>query len=189
MQRRTLGKAMRSLVAVGTLVSGFAMFACGGSDPQAVSAAVPLTTSTVAAVQAVPLSFPNGPVFSPAITGAVTLTFTSTNTFTLVGSAGIAATGVVTYGPPSCTFDVQVPGGLIPAAALLTVPTCKLLVNANNVEVGGGTVTGTVTLLLRGAAGTGNSHAVTAQVSLNGNSELFVMNPATGASVDMGIQL
>ena len=147
MQRRTFGKAMRYLVAVGTLVSSLAMFACGGSDTQAVFAAVPLTDSTVAAVQAVPLSFPNGPVFSPAITGAVTLTFNSTNTFTLVGSAGIAATGVVTYSPPSCTFDVQVPGGLIPAAALLTVPTCKLLVNANNVEVGGDTLIGTVTLL------------------------------------------
>jgi hypothetical protein len=189
MQRRTFGKAMRYLVAVGTLVSSLAMFACGGSDTQAVFAAVPLTDSTVAAVQAVPLSFSNGPVFSPAITGAVTLTFNSTNTFTLVGSAGIAATGVVTYGPPSCTFDVQVPGGLIPAAAILTVPTCNLLVNANNVEVGGDTVIGTVTLLLSGAAGTVNSNAVNAQVSLNSDSELFVVNPATGVSVDMGIQL
>src|SRR5262245_17231283 len=148
MQRRTFGKARRSLVAGGTLASWLALFACGGSDTQAVSAALPLTNSTVAAVQAVPLSFPNGPVFSPALTGAVTLTFTSPTTFTLVGAAGIAATGVVTYGPPSCTFDVQVPGGLIPAAALLTVPTCKLLVNAFNVEIGGDTVTGTVTLLL-----------------------------------------
>src|SRR5262245_11672967 len=163
MQRRTFGKAMRYLMAVGTLVSGLAMLACGDDTPD-VSVAVLLTNSTAAAVQAVPLSFPNGLVFSPAITGAVTLTFTSTDTFTLVGSAGIAATGVVTYGrPPSCTFDVQVPGDLIPAAALLTVPTCLLRVDAKNVEVGGNTVTGTVTLLLSGAAGTGNSNAVTAQ--------------------------
>jgi len=189
MQRRSFGKALRYLVAVGTLVSSLAMFACGGSNTQAVSVAVPLNDSTVAAVQAVPLTFSNGPVFSPAITGAVTLTFNSTNTFTLVGSAGNTATGVVTYGSPSCTFDVQVPGGLIPAAALLTISTCNLLVNANNVEVGGDPVIGTASLLLSGAAGTVNSTAVTAQVSLNGNSELFVENPATGVSVDMGVQL
>ena len=189
MQRRGFGKALRYLVAVGTLLSSLVTFACGGSDTQAVSVAVPLTDATVAAVQAVPLTFSNGPVFSPAITGTVTLTFNSPNTFTLAGSTGTAATGVVTYGSPSCTFDVQVPGDLIPAAALLTIPTCNLLVNANNVGVGGTPVLGTVSLLLSGAAGTVNSTAVTAQVSLNGNSELFVENPATGVSVDMGVQL
>jgi len=189
MQRRSIGKALRYLVAVGTLVSSLVMFACGGSDTQAVSVAVSLTDATVAAVQAVPLTFSNGPVFSPAITGTVTLTFNSPNTFTLAGSTGTAATGVVTYGSPSCTFDVQVPGDLIPAAALLTIPTCNLLVNANNVGVGGTPVIGTVSLLFSGAAGTVNSTAVTAQVSLNGNSELFVENPATGVSVDMGVQL
>jgi hypothetical protein len=190
MQRRTFGTAVRFLVAGGTLVSWLALFAGCGSDTQTVNVAVLLTSSTVAAVQAVPLSFPNGLVFSPDITGAVTLTFTSTDTFTLVGAAGSAATGVVTYGrPPSCTFDVQVPGGLIPAAALLTIPTCLLRVNANNVEAGGNTATGTVTLALSGAAGTETSNAVTAPVSLNGNSELFVRNPVTGASVDMGISL
>jgi hypothetical protein len=190
MQRRSFGKALRYLVAVGTLLSSLVMFSCGGSDnTQAVSVAVPLTDATVAAVQAVPLTFSNGPVFSPAITGTVTLTFNSPNTFTLIGSAGTAATGVVTYGSPSCTFDVQIPGDLIPSAALLTVPTCNLLVSANNVGVGGTPVIGTVSLLLSGAAGTVNSTAVTAQVSLNGNSELFVENPATGVSVDMGVQL
>ena len=189
MQRRSLGKALRYLVAVGTLVSSLAMFACGSSNTQAVSVAVPLNDSTVVAVQAVPLTFSNGLVFSPAITGTVTLTFNSPNTFTLAGSAGTTATGVVTYSSPSCTFDVQVPGDLIPAAALLTVPTCNLLVNANNVGVGGDPVLGTVSLLLSGAAGTANSTAVTASVSLNGNSELFVGNPATGVSVNMGVQL
>ena len=48
-------------------------------------------------MQAVPLTIPNGQVFTPAITGTVTLTFTTVNTFTLGGSAGIGATGVVTY--------------------------------------------------------------------------------------------
>ena len=189
MQRRNFGKALHYLVAVGTLISSLVMFACGGSDTQAVSVAVPLTDATVTTVQTVPLTFSNGPVFSPAITGTVTLTFNSPNTFTLAGSAGTAANGMATYGSPSCTFDVQVPGDLIPAAALLTIPTCNLLVNANNVGVGGTPVLGTVSLLLSGAAGTVNSTAVTAQVSLNGNSELFVENPATGVSVDMGVQL
>lgn len=190
MQRRTFGTARRLLVVGGTLVSWFALVAGCGSDTEGVNVTVLLTSSTVAAVQAVPLSFPNGSVFSADITGAVTLTFTSPETFTLVGAAGSAATGAVTYGrPPSCTFDVQVPGDLIPAAALLTVPACLLRVMANNVEVGGNTPTGTVTLALSGAAGTATSNAVTAPVSLTGNGELFVTNPMTGASVDMGIAL
>src|SRR5215510_4286336 len=122
MQRRSFGKALRYLVAVGTLVSSLVMFACGGSDTQAVSVAVPLTDSTVAAVQAVPLTFSNGPVFRRAITGTVTFTFYTPITFTLVVSAGTAATRVVTYSSPSCTFDVPIPGYLTPPASLLTVP-------------------------------------------------------------------
>src|SRR5262249_7173988 len=119
MQRRSFGKALRYLAVVGALVSSLVMFACGGSDTQAVSVAVPFTDSTVPGGQVVPLTVSTGRVFSPAITGCVALTFNSPNTFTLVGSAGTAATGVVTYGSPSCTFDVQIPGALIPAAALL----------------------------------------------------------------------
>src|SRR5215510_8588043 len=84
MQRRTFGTAVRFLVAGGTLVSWFAMCAGCGSDTRTVNVAVLLSNSTVAAVQAVPLSFPHGLVFSPDITGAVTLTFTSPDTFTLV---------------------------------------------------------------------------------------------------------
>lgn len=123
MQRGTFGKAMRHLVAIGTLVTALAMFACGGdSDTKDVSVTVGLTNSTVVAVQAVPLTIPNGQVFTPAITGTVTLTFNTVNTFTLGGSAGIAATGVVTYTPPACEFDVRVPGSLLSRPVTCTPP-------------------------------------------------------------------
>jgi hypothetical protein len=194
MQSKTFGKAMQFLVAVGTLVSAFALVACGGSDTKDVNVTVGLTNSTVAVVQGQPLTIPDGQVFTPAITGEVTLTFNSPNTFTLVGSGGATATGVVTYSSTSgasvgsCQFDVRAPGGLISMAAILTVPSCSLLVTANDVEVGGDPVNGTVTLSLSGASGTVNSDPVTAQVFLDVDDLLFVKNPVTGASVSMGVR-
>jgi hypothetical protein len=194
MQSKTFGKAMQFLAAVGTLVSAFALVACGGSDTKDVNVTVGLTNSTVAVVQGQPLTIPDGQVFTPAITGEVTLTFNSPNTFTLVGSGGVTATGVVTYSSTSgasvgsCQFDVRAPGGLISTAAILTVPSCSLLVTANDVEVGGGPVNGTVTLSLSGASGTVNSAPVTAQVFLDVDDLLFVKNPVTGASVSMGVR-
>ena len=157
-------------------------------------AMIKATNSTVAVVQGQPLTIPDGQVFTPAITGEVTLTFNSPNTFTLVGSGGVAATGVVTYSSTSgasvgsCQFDVRAPGGLISTAAILTVPSCSLLVTANDVEVGGDPVNGTVTLSLSGASGTVNSDPVTAQVFLDIDDLLFVKNPVTGASVSMGVR-
>jgi hypothetical protein len=190
MQRDTFGTAVRSLAAVGTLVSAFAMFACGGSDDtKDVSVTVGLTNSTVVAVQAVPLTIPNGQVFTPAITGAVTLTFNTVNTFTLIRSAGLAATGVVTYNtPPACEFDVRVPGSLLSTPAILTVPACNLLVNARDVEVDGDPVSGTITLSLSSASVAVDSNAVTAQVSLDTDDLLFVVNPVTGTPVSMGVR-
>jgi hypothetical protein len=44
------------------------MFACGGdSDTKNVSVTVGVTNSTVVAVQAVPLTIPNGQVFTPGV--------------------------------------------------------------------------------------------------------------------------
>jgi len=195
MQKGMFGTAMRYLVAVGTLVSAFAMFACGGGGSnQSVSATVGLTTATVVAVQTVAFVIPNGQLFNPSLAGAVTLTFNSTpqNTFTLVGAGGATATGVVTYGSTSgatvgsCTFTFLTTGGLISEIGSITVPSCSLLVRANNVNPGGSQVNGPVTLSLSGGAGTVTSNAVTLPVLLNGNSELFVVNPA-GQQVDMGI--
>jgi hypothetical protein len=189
MQRKTFGKTMQSLMAVGTLLSALAMFACGGdNDTKDVNVTVDVTNTTVAAVEAVPLTIPNGQVFTPALTGAVTLTFNTINTFTLVGSAGSAATGSVTYTPPACEFVVRDAGSLISTPATLIVPACHLLVNARNDEVGGDPVSGTVTLALSGASGTVNSNPVTAQVLLDVDGLLFVNNPVTGAPVSMGVR-
>ena len=63
-----------------------------------------------------------------------------------------------------------------------------------NVEPGGSQVPGAVVLSFSDTAGTANSNvagtvnsnAVALPVLLNGNSELFVVNPA-GQQVDMGI--
>jgi len=195
MQKGMFGTAMRYLVAVGTLVSAFAMFACGGGGSnQSVSATVGLTTATVVAVQTVAFVIPNGQLFNPSLAGAVTLTFNSTpqDTFTLVGTGGATATGVVTYGSTSgatvgsCTFTFLTTGGLISGIDSVTVPSCSLLVRANNVNPGGSQVNGPVTLSLSGGAGTVTSNAVTLPVLLNSNNELFVVNPV-GQQVDMGI--
>src|SRR5262249_60808257 len=100
MQQGMVGTAMRALVAVGTLVSAFAMIACGdGGSNQSVSATVGVTTATVVAVQTVAFVLPHGQLFTPSLAGAGTLTFNSTpqDTFTLVGTGGAPATGVVTH--------------------------------------------------------------------------------------------
>ena len=195
MQQGTFGTAMRYLVAVGTLVSSFALCACGGgSSGTNVSATVGVTNATVVAVQTVAFLIPTGQVFDPSLSGAVTLTFNTTppNTFSLVGPGGATATGVVSYGSTSgatvgsCTFTFLTTGGLISEIGSITVPSCSLLVRANNVNPGGGQVNGPVTLSLGGAAGTVTSNAVTLPVLLNSNNELFVVNPA-GQQVDMGI--
>jgi len=104
MQQGMVGTAMRALVAVGTLVSAFAMVACGdGGSNQSVSATVGVTTATVVAVQTVAFVLPHGQLFTPSLAGAVTVMFNSPppNTFTLVGTGGATATGVVTYGATS----------------------------------------------------------------------------------------
>ena len=191
MQRRNLGKAMRYLVAVCALGSAFALVACGSSGDNTgtvknVNATVAVTNSTVAAVQGRAITIQNGQVISN-ISGTVTLTFSTVpNRFMLVTNATNAVTvGSVQYNSGSCNFAAD--GG-----AFVSVATCNLIVFANNVTVGTGQVQGTVTLVLNGPVNnvnvTVNSGALTATVFLNSNDELFVVNPATGASVDMGIQ-
>src|SRR5215813_593486 len=160
MQQGMVGTAMRALVAVGTLVSAFAMIACGdGGSSQSVSAIVGVTTTTVVAVQTVAFVLPHGQLFTPSLAGAVTVTFNSTppNTFTLVGTGGATATGEVTYSATSgatvgsCTFTFLTTGDLLSGIGSVTVPSCSLLVRANNVHPGGGQVHGPVTLSLSGA--------------------------------------
>jgi hypothetical protein len=195
MQRRNLGKAMRYLVAVCALGSAFALFACSSDDDDSgeqknVNATVAVTNSTVAAVQGVAIPIQQGQVFSN-VSGQVTLTFSVVpNRFTLVNNTtGAITAGSVQYGTVntgSCNFIADVGG------ASLLVGTCNLIVFANNVTAGTGQVQGTITLVFNGPVNgvtvTVNSGPLTATVFLNSSDELFVVNPATGASVDMGIQ-
>jgi len=203
MRQETFGTALRYLVAVGTLVSAVALGACAkGGSGTTIAASVGVTTATVVAVQTAALTFPTGRMFDPSLAGPVTLTFNATppNTFTLVGTGGATATGVVSYGSTSgaslgpCTFTFVTTGGLISEVGSVTIPTCRLLVSALNVEPGGSQENGAVVLLFNDTAGTTtstatgavSSNAVSLPVLLNANSELFVVNPA-GQQVDMGI--
>ena len=193
MQQGTFGTAMRYLAAVGTLISLFAMCACGGGNNNMnVSNTVGLTSSTVVGVQGVPFIVPNGQLFDPGLSGATTLTFKSANTFSLVGTAGGTASGLVSFSSSSgatvgsCTFTFQANGGLFTGLGTVTIPSCSLLVTANNVEPGGSPVNGSVTLSLGVSAGTVNSNALTIPVKVGSNNELFLVNPA-GQTVDMGI--
>jgi hypothetical protein len=190
MQRKHLGKAMHYLVAVCALVSALAMFACGGDDDEGevknVVATVPADTDTIAAVQGRTFTIANGQVFGgPVGSNPIRLTFTTPTTFTLTQSQPpLSLIGNVSYDNGSCRFTVTQGGG-----GALSVSTCNLIVNANNVVVGIGQVSGTISLVLNNGAGiTITSDALPATVFINGDGELFVVNPVTGVSVDMGIE-
>jgi hypothetical protein len=89
--------------------------------------------------------------------------------------------GNVSYGSGgSCTFVVTQGGTLT-----LAVATCNLIVNASNVVVGTGQVSGIITLVLN----TISSNSLIAMVFLDARGELFVVNPVDMVSVDMDIQL
>ena len=168
---------MRYLVVVGTLVSAFALVACGGDDgSKDVDVSIPLNNNTVVAVQGQPFNLP-GQVFNTS--GSVTLTFNilPINTFTLVGS-GVLRRAWSLIAPVRLTSGS--PGGPIFTAVVITIPTCNLLVDATDVEKDGDEVGGTVVLEFSGAFGTVTSNTVAAQVFLDDDGELFVVNPVTG---------
>jgi len=152
-----------------------------------VVATVPADDNTVPAVQGRPLTIANGQVFGGNIGNLpVILTFTTPRAFTMTSAAtGLSLSGTVSYGSDaSCTLTVTA-GGL----GALSVSTCNLIVNANNVVVGTGQVSGTISLVLRNDAGiTITSDALSTTVFINEDGELFVVNPVTGVSVDMGIE-
>jgi len=192
MQRRNLSKVMRYLVAVCALGSAFALFACSSDDDESgeiknVNATVPATTSTVAAVQGREITIANGQVFGgPVGSNPATLTFTTPTTFTLTqaGVPPLALAGNVTYSSGGCTFIPTVGG-----TGALSIATCNLVVVANNVVVGTGQVSGIITLVLNNGQGvTISSNSLTATVFLDNSGELFVVNPVTAQSVDMGIE-
>jgi hypothetical protein len=191
MQQKHLGQAMRYLVAVCVLVSAFALLACGGDDDEGevknVVATVPASQGTVPAVQSRPFTIANGQVFGGSVgSNPVILTFTTPTTFTLTRAVpSLSLIGNVSYGSGgSCTFIVTQGGG-----GALSISTCNLIVNANNVVAGTGQVSGTISLVLNNSAGiTITSDALPATVFINGDGELFVVNPVTGVAVDMGIK-
>jgi hypothetical protein len=152
-----------------------------------VVATVPADDNTVLAVQGRPLTIANGQVFGENIGNLpVIVTFTTPRAFTLTSAAtGLSLSGTVSYGSEaSCTLTVTAGGG-----GTLSVSTCNLIVNAHNVVVGTGQVSGTISLVLRNDAGmTITSDALPATVFINGEGALFVVNPVTGVAVDMGIE-
>jgi len=185
MQRRNLSNAMRYLVAVCALVSALGLVGCGSDegDTKNVIATVPIDGNTVLAVQNQPLTFSNGQGFGVNIgTGPFTLTFNSPNTFIVNPTGNPVFTGTVTYGSGgSCTF--------LAGGTTLSISTCNLVVNAQNVVVGGSQVGGTITFVLNNGSGaTASSNSLNTTVFINDDGELFVINSTTGALVDTGIK-
>jgi hypothetical protein len=194
MQRRNLGKAMRYLVVVGTLVSAFALVACGGGDDSTnVDVTVPLNTSTVAAVQGVGINIQGGQIFTGVSTGtAVTLVFSivNANAFTLTGPGGLTSIGLVDFNSGSCTFTVTGPvGGLVQVASVTPFSNCALAIQANDVPEDGSLVLGTLNLKLTTTGGaTANSNPLAENVFIGNNGQLFVVNPVTGVQAGMGVE-
>jgi hypothetical protein len=195
MQRRNLGKAMHYLVVVGTLVSAFALVACGGGDDtKNVDVTVSLNTSTVAAVQGVGINIQGGQIFTGVSTGtAVTLVFSivNANAFTLTGPGGLTSIGLVDYDSSgACTFTVTGPvGGLVQVASVTPFSNCALAIQANEVPEDGTLVLGTLNLKLTTTGGaTVNSNPLAENVFIGNNGQLFVANPVTGVQAGMGVE-
>jgi hypothetical protein len=146
-----------------------------------VLATVPMTLTTVPSVVGREITIASGQVFGgPLGSSPATLIFTTPITFAL-RQGTLALAGNVSYGSGgSCTFVVTQGGTLT-----LAVATCNLIVNASNVVVGTGQVSGIITLVLN----TISSNSLIAMVFLDARGELFVVNPVDMVSVDMDIQL
>jgi hypothetical protein len=189
MQRKNSGKAMRYLVAVCALVSALVMVGCGGDGDDGGggttvtsgetisnvnSGPVPVNASTVQSIVGQQVTFANGGIFDPSLTGTqATLTFTSPTTASL-SSAGSTSTANASFG--SCTFAFTT-GPL--AGKSITFTTCTLQITASNVPVGGGPVSGTLTLTLTGPFGTATT-SITVQISILADGTLLVNGVSTG---------
>jgi len=185
MQRKSLGKAMCYLVAVCALVSALALVGCGGgggddnggttvTSGETISSVnsgpVGLSTSNVQALVNQPIPFQNGSIFDPSLgNNQATQTFTSTATSSLT-SGGSTSSANTTFG--SCTFTFT--QGPLAGKAPKFDP-CTIQITASNVTVGGGAVSGTLTLTLGST-----SIAITVQVSILANGTLLVNGVSTG---------
>jgi hypothetical protein len=187
MQQTSLGRAMRYLVAVLVVLSLFAFLGCSSDDDEPAifdltNAAVPVSSSTVAAVQGQAINLPAGTVFN-AGAGAVTLTFTGANTATFSRAGAASSNAAVAFA--SCTFLVAA-GGFIPTGTY-NFPTCNFLITANDVEQGGATVLGTLVLVLVGPTGSATSAPpITVQVAINDDGLIVINNVVTPIDVDAG---
>src|SRR5262245_3908995 len=170
MQRKNSGKAMRYLVAVCALVSALAMVGCGGgggdeggptvTSGETISSVntgpVALNASTAQALVGQPVTFSNGGIFDPSLTGnSATLTFASPTTAS-VSSGGSTSTANTTFG--SCTFAFT-QGPL--AGKSIKFDPCTIQITGSNVTAGGGAVSGSLTLTLSGPFGSSTSIAIT----------------------------
>jgi hypothetical protein len=187
---RHLHKVVLGFVVVLILGGSLALLGCGGDDEgeiKDVNVTVDADDVTVPAVQGRPFTFANGQVFGGNIGNLpVILTFTTPRAFTLTRAAtGLSLSGTVSYGDgDSCTFTVTTGG-----QGALSISSCDLLVIANDLVVGIGTVIGTISLTFRNDAGIAiTSDPLPATVFINGDGELFVVNPVTGLPVNMGIE-
>ena len=190
MQRRNFGKRMRYLVAVGTLVSAFALFACGGDDePKNVAVTIPLTSVSLPAVQGVPLAIPSGQVFGGPANSSATLTFVDQNTFTFLSPGGITASGFVSFGQPSvgsCTFVTPITAGFIQVATTFAATVCNINIVAQDVE--SDPKPGILNLVFSGLPGTATTNNVAANVFINDDDILVVVNPVLGFEVPTGVE-
>ena len=193
MQCSKVGKAMYDLVVIGVLVSALALVGCGGggggnessSTPGTTSnvdnvpdTAVPANATTVQAVLGDQFAFQPGSIFDPSLgNNQATLTFT-TPTTSSVTSGGTTSSGNTTFG--SCTFSFT-QGPL--SGKTITFTTCSFHIHANNVPVGSGAVSGTLTLVLTGPNGSGTSIAITVQVSILSNGTLVINGVATDINI------
>ena len=189
MQRKNPSKAMRYLVAVCALISALVIVGCGGDGddeggttvtsgetiPNVNTGPVAVNASTVQSLVGQPVTFANGGIFDPSLTGnSATLTFTGPTTAS-VSSGGSTSTANTAFG--SCTFTfTQGPLG----GKSVTFTTCTLQITASNVTTGGGAVNGSLTLTLSGPFGSGTSIAITVQISILANGTLLVNGVSTG---------
>ena len=203
MQHTSLGSTGHDIVTVLVLLGMLGLFACSGGtgERRTISATVPLDSTTVTALEgSFPPQFtiPDGAVFHPGIgTNPVSLTFVldfdSTSTLFILARFGSAALarGGVTFG--SCTLTItssSFPASQGPQTGdTITFSTCSIVISATNVEVGGETETGIVTLMLTNAT-TGLSAASTpltllSSVSIQRDGILLLNDVRMGIDTDV----
>ena len=188
MQQKSLGRVLRYLTAVLVVLSLFALLGCSDDDDDdeaavfdLTNAVIPVTATTVTAVQGQAIIFPSGAVFNAGPT-PLTVTFTSPSTATITRGTQ-TATANVSFA--SCTFTLVSGGGLLTGGPFV-FPTCNFQINAQDVEQGGEAETGTLVLVLVGPTGSVTSTPINVQVIIRVDGVILINNVVTPADVDAG---